>query len=206
MYSHLQDLVSSPEDRVLFKKMEFHYVVFDEAHMLKNMASQRYEQLMKIRCSRKLLLTGTPLQNNLVTEPAPAPAPSFQVELMSLLIFVMPGMFAKRKDQLKKMFSLFPKQQDESERTTYEQDRIAHAKRIMKPFFLRRLKTDVSVLHQLYPGVTLTSSASSSHSNVLRLDSGVTPSPPQVLTNLPDKVSSVERVPMSTRQVNTDSC
>ena len=58
---------------------------------------------MKIRCSRKLLLTGTPLQNNLV-------------ELMSLLIFVMPGMFAKKKDQLKKMFSLFPKTQDDSER------------------------------------------------------------------------------------------
>ena len=34
-------VISSPEDRVLFKKMEFHYVVFDEAHMLKNMASQR---------------------------------------------------------------------------------------------------------------------------------------------------------------------
>ena len=61
---------------------------------------------MKISCSRKLLLTGTPLQNNLV-------------ELMSLLIFVMPGMFAKRKDQLKKMFSLFPKSQDESERFDY---------------------------------------------------------------------------------------
>ena len=63
----------------------------------------RYEQLMKIRGRRKLLLTGTPLQNNLV-------------ELMSLLIFVMPGMFAKKKEQLRKMFSLFPKTQDESER------------------------------------------------------------------------------------------
>jgi len=143
-------VISSAEDRVLFKKMQFCYVVFDEAHMLKNMASQRYEQLMKIRCTRKLLLTGTPLQNNLV-------------ELMSLLIFVMPGMFAKRKDQLRKMFSLFPKTQDETTRTNYEKDRIAHAKRIMKPFFLRRLKCDV-------------------------------------LTDLPNKVSSVEKVPMSERQ------
>ena len=42
-------VISSSEDRVLFKKMQFVYVVFDEAHMLKNMASQRYEQLMKIR-------------------------------------------------------------------------------------------------------------------------------------------------------------
>ena len=65
---------------------------------------------------------------------------------MSLLIFVMPGMFAKRKDQLKKMFSLFPKNQDDSERSKYEADRIAHAKRIMKPFFLRRLKDEVIVV------------------------------------------------------------
>jgi len=105
---------------------------------------------MKIRGRRKLLLTGTPLQNNLV-------------ELMSLLIFVMPGMFAKKKEQLRKMFSLFPKTQDESERTTYEKDRIAHAKRIMKPFFLRRLKADV-------------------------------------LTHLPQKLQSMEKVAMSERQ------
>jgi len=143
-------VISSAEDRVLFKKMAFCYIVFDEAHMLKNMASQRYEQLMKIRGRRKLLLTGTPLQNNLV-------------ELMSLLIFVMPGMFAKKKEQLRKMFSLFPKTQDESERTTYEKDRIAHAKRIMKPFFLRRLKADV-------------------------------------LTHLPQKLQSMEKVAMSERQ------
>jgi len=82
---------------------------------------------------------------------------------MSLLIFVMPGMFAKKKDQLKKMFALFPKTQDDSERTIYEKDRIAHAKRIMKPFFLRRLKVDV-------------------------------------LTDLPNKNTTLERVPMSQRQ------
>ena len=52
---------------------------------------------------RMLLLTGTLLQNNLV-------------ELMSLLIFVMPGMFAKKKDQLRKMFSLVRKNQNVSER------------------------------------------------------------------------------------------
>ena len=48
-------------------------------------------------------------------------------------------------------------------RTTYEKDRIAHAKRIMKPFFLRRLKADV-------------------------------------LTHLPQKLQSMEKVAMSERQ------
>ena len=39
--------------------------VFDEGHVLKNFQSQRYTSLMKIDSEWKLLLTGTPLQNNL---------------------------------------------------------------------------------------------------------------------------------------------
>ena len=88
-------VINSVDDRVLFRKLDFHYVIFDEAHMLKNMATSRYENLMRVQASRKLLLTGTPMQNNLV-------------ELMSLLVFVMPDMFANKKEQLKKMFSMFP--------------------------------------------------------------------------------------------------
>lgn len=43
----------------------FQTCVFDEGHMLKNFQSQRYEHLMKITAPWRLLLTGTPLQNNL---------------------------------------------------------------------------------------------------------------------------------------------
>ena len=39
------------EDRVLFKKTKFHYAIFDEGHMLKNMSSLRFQNLMKIRVS-----------------------------------------------------------------------------------------------------------------------------------------------------------
>lgn len=42
-------VTSSAEDRNFFKRLEFNYVVFDEAHMLKNMASQRYTNLMRIK-------------------------------------------------------------------------------------------------------------------------------------------------------------
>lgn len=41
----------SVEDRALFKKVEFHYAIFDEGHMLKNMSSLRYQNLMKIAVS-----------------------------------------------------------------------------------------------------------------------------------------------------------
>jgi len=46
-----------------------------------------------LQAERRLLLTGTPLQNNLL-------------ELMSLLCFVMPEIFSGKTEHLKKMFSL----------------------------------------------------------------------------------------------------
>ena len=39
--------------------------MFDEGHVLKNFQSQRYQSLVKYGSKWRLLLTGTPLQNNL---------------------------------------------------------------------------------------------------------------------------------------------
>jgi len=41
----------SLDDRLLFKRMKFHYAVFDEGHMLKNMTSARYRGLTRIQAS-----------------------------------------------------------------------------------------------------------------------------------------------------------
>ncbi|CAH1799314.1 unnamed protein product [Owenia fusiformis] len=120
---------SSVEDRLLFKSLKCHYGVLDEGHMLKNMTSLRYQNLMKIRVKRRLLLTGTPMQNNLV-------------ELMSLLAFVMPDLFYGKTDQLKRIFAMIQGKGD-GPQSKFERDRIEHAKRIMKPFVLRRLKQHV---------------------------------------------------------------
>lgn len=35
----------------MFRVVKLHYAVFDEAHMLKNMYTQRYENLIKINVS-----------------------------------------------------------------------------------------------------------------------------------------------------------
>ncbi|XP_050684992.1 SWI/SNF-related matrix-associated actin-dependent regulator of chromatin subfamily A containing DEAD/H box 1 homolog [Leptidea sinapis] len=129
---------SCPEERKMFRITPMHYVVYDEAHMLKNMSTQRYDNLLKIKSKHRLLLTGTPLQNNLV-------------ELMSLLCFVMPHMFSGKTDDLKNLFQKNSKAKTtkktngnkEDDVPAFEQSQITQAKRIMKPFVLRRLKKDV---------------------------------------------------------------
>lgn len=121
---------NSPEERKMFRVTRMHYVIFDEAHMLKNMNTQRYENLIRINAKHRILLTGTPLQNNLL-------------ELMSLLIFVMPKIFAEKADDLKSLFQKSKKEQDNDSLPTFEKEQIEQAKRIMMPFVLRRLKCDV---------------------------------------------------------------
>ncbi|XP_068797667.1 SWI/SNF-related matrix-associated actin-dependent regulator of chromatin subfamily A containing DEAD/H box 1 isoform X3 [Struthio camelus] len=126
--------ISSSDDRSLFRRLRLNYAIFDEGHMLKNMSSVRYQHLMTINAKNRLLLTGTPVQNNLL-------------ELMSLLNFVMPHMFSSSTSEIRRMFS--SKTKNAEEQSVYEKERIAHAKQIIKPFILRRVKDEV--LKQLPP-------------------------------------------------------
>lgn len=119
-------VASTPEERKMFRVTRMHYVIFDEAHMLKNMTTQRYIQLAQINAECRLLLTGTPLQNNLL-------------ELMSLLCFVMPTLFAGNAEDIKNLFQK-NKQIKGEELSAFDKNQIEQAKQIMKPFVLRRLK------------------------------------------------------------------
>ncbi|KAG9509695.1 SWI/SNF-related matrix-associated actin-dependent regulator of chromatin subfamily A containing DEAD/H box 1, partial [Fragariocoptes setiger] len=123
------NVIQNHDDKKMLKAFNFEYLVFDEAHMLKNMKSLRYQNLIKIKSRRRILLTGTPLQNNLL-------------ELMSLLVFTVPRMFMSKMSHIDRIFSSSSTKQ-EGGRTEYETERIEQAKRIMKPFFFRRLKKDV---------------------------------------------------------------
>lgn len=118
--------IGNDHDRSLFRKLKLKYAVFDEGHMLKNMNSLRYRHLMTINAEHRLLLTGTPLQNNLL-------------ELMSLLNFIMPSMFSSSTSQISKMFST----RSSEEESSFHKERIAQARLIMKPFILRRVKSEV---------------------------------------------------------------
>ncbi|KAG8863277.1 hypothetical protein FRB96_008768 [Tulasnella sp. 330] len=113
-------------DRKFFKKTEWEVCVFDEGHMLKNFQSQRYEALMRIRANWRLLLTGTPLQNNLQ-------------ELVSLLNFIMPKLFIKHEESLRAIF----KTRADSSLSFLSRERVSRAKKMMTPFVLRRRKDQV---------------------------------------------------------------
>ncbi|KAI9301704.1 SNF2 family N-terminal domain-containing protein [Cunninghamella echinulata] len=81
------------EDKKFLKRLKCKSMILDEGHMVKNCLSARYNNLMSIRTPFRLLLTGTPLQNNLQ-------------ELISLLTFILPKMFAGCEDDIRKIFKL----------------------------------------------------------------------------------------------------
>lgn len=152
---------SSSADFSFLKHQKFNVCVYDEGHMLKNSQSERYSKLMRLSANFRLLLTGTPLQNNLK-------------ELISLLAFILPKIFVSRKDDLSVIFkhkakpttasspspsdlpSPSPSLSEEcmnptrsssvdySERNPLlSEQRITKAKTMMAPFVLRRKKEQV---------------------------------------------------------------
>src|SRR5438067_4198094 len=52
------------QDALAFKRRAWHYLILDEAHHIKNFRSQRWQTLLNFKADYRLLLTGTPLQNN----------------------------------------------------------------------------------------------------------------------------------------------
>ncbi|KAG8213895.1 snf2 family dna-dependent atpase [Butyriboletus roseoflavus] len=113
-------------DRKFFRRVEWDCIVFDEGHVLKNFQSQRYQALLKFEARWRLLLTGTPLQNNLQ-------------ELVSLLNFILPNLLGETMDSLRAIF----KTKGDAKVALLSQERISRAKKMMTPFVLRRRKDQV---------------------------------------------------------------
>ncbi|KAI0070185.1 hypothetical protein K474DRAFT_1670351 [Panus rudis PR-1116 ss-1] len=113
-------------DRKFFKRIEWDACVFDEGHVLKNFQSQRYQSLLKFESRWRLLLTGTPLQNNLQ-------------ELVSLMNFILPQKFEGELESLRAVF----KTKGDSKVTLLAQERVSRAKKMLTPFVLRRRKDQV---------------------------------------------------------------
>lgn len=123
-------------DRKFLTHFGWQFIIIDEGHRIKNLDCRLIRELQQYQSANRLLITGTPLQNNLI-------------ELWSLLHFLLPTVF----DKLSTFESWFDfsglKDKDNygqllSEERQQYLVKSLHA--VLKPFLLRRVKTDVESL------------------------------------------------------------
>ena len=102
------------------KKFAWEYIIIDEAHRIKNEDSSLSNIVRTFNSRNRMLITGTPLQNNLH-------------ELWALLNFLLPDVFGDSE-----AFDQWFSSQNEGEDAVVQQ-----LHKILRPFLLRRVKADV---------------------------------------------------------------
>ncbi|TIB67714.1 hypothetical protein E3P77_01420 [Wallemia ichthyophaga] len=121
-------------DARTFRRIEWRYIVVDEGHRLRNIETKLLKELKTFVSANRLIITGTPLQNNLK-------------ELWSLLNFCLPQLF----DDLESFNTLFDFNRVNSDENGNSEERqnetvqlMSTLHEILQPFLLRRLKSDVA--------------------------------------------------------------
>ncbi|KAF2738528.1 hypothetical protein EJ04DRAFT_428494 [Polyplosphaeria fusca] len=116
------------QDAQYFQKIRWQYMVLDEAQAIKSSQSSRWKSLLGFHCRNRLLLTGTPIQNNMQ-------------ELWALLHFIMPSLFDSH-DEFSDWFSKDIESHAQSN-TKLDENQLKRLHMILKPFMLRRIKKHV---------------------------------------------------------------
>ncbi|CBY21921.1 unnamed protein product [Oikopleura dioica] len=116
------------QDQRMFKRKDWNYLILDEAHNIKNWMSQRWQTLLGFKSEHRLLLTGTPLQNDLL-------------ELWALLHFLMPNLFESRKGFSEWFHRPIGDMVEGS--VEYNKKLVERLHKVLRPFLLRRLKSEV---------------------------------------------------------------
>ena len=122
-----------PLEAEILQQVAWQVVVLDEAQAIKNRQTKRSRAAMGLQAEFRLITTGTPVENHLG-------------ELWTLFRFLNPGLLGSYK-QFTEKFALPVEQDDDRE----SRDRL---RRLIRPFILRRLKSDV--LSELPPRIDVT--------------------------------------------------
>jgi len=119
-------------DKNIFGKIKWEYMVLDEAQAIKSAHSQRWTTMLSFLkdCRNRLLLTGTPIQNNMG-------------ELWALLHFIMPTLFDNHQE-FADWFSKDIESHAENKASNVNQHQLHRLYLVLKPFMLRREKKDVA--------------------------------------------------------------
>jgi SNF2 family DNA or RNA helicase len=105
------------------KDYRFNYIFLDESQLIKNPDSQRYKAVRMLQSRNKVVMTGTPIENN-------------TFDLYGQLSFACPGLFGS-KQQFADLYSTPIDQFKDSRRAEELQKKI-------RPFILRRTKEQVA--------------------------------------------------------------
>ncbi|KAB2067842.1 hypothetical protein ES319_A09G255900v1 [Gossypium barbadense] len=109
------------KEKSALRRFSWRYIVIDEAHRIKNENSLLSKTMRLYNTNYRLLITGTPLQNNLH-------------ELWALLNFLLPEIFSSAET-----FDEWFQISGENE----AQEVVQQLHKVLRPFLLRRLKSDV---------------------------------------------------------------
>lgn len=110
------------KDIAKYESMTFSVMVLDEAQYIKNQKAAMTKAVKVVRANHRFALTGTPIENKLA-------------ELWSIFDFLMPG-FLYKYDEFSQKFEV-PVTKEKNE------EKANRLKQMVRPFILRRLKTDV---------------------------------------------------------------
>jgi SWI/SNF-related matrix-associated actin-dependent regulator of chromatin subfamily A member 5 len=113
------------KEKGTLKPWVWRYIVIDEAHRIKNVNSALSKVMRIFSSTNRLLLTGTPLQNNLN-------------ELWALLNFLLPEVFSS-SEQFQEWFS----SAEGAEQEETQEHVVKQLHKVLRPFLLRRLKSEV---------------------------------------------------------------
>lgn len=116
------------KDLKLIEGVDWHRLVLDEAQNIKNPKAEQTKAILKLSAPHRLALTGTPVENRLL-------------DLWSIFNFLNPGYLGKEA-QFRKSFEV-PIQKNN------DPIKAATLKKLVEPFILRRVKTDLSIIKDL---------------------------------------------------------
>ncbi len=110
------------------KKIQWGHIILDEAQNIKNPVTKQARAIRKLQGQRRVVLTGTPIENRLS-------------ELWSLISFLNPGYLGSLEGFRRSFTVPIERFQDEQ-----ASERL---RRLVRPFILRRVKTDPLVIQDL---------------------------------------------------------
>ena len=108
------------------KDRAWNLVILDEAQAIKNAGARQSRAVKELRCRHRIALSGTPIENRLS-------------DLWSLFDFLCPGLLGGARE-----FASFLKSDAPA-----NEGRFAPLRRLVRPYILRRLKTDKRIISDL---------------------------------------------------------